>query len=574
MRLINTSTLLIEEFIGQNIPQYAILSHTWEKDEVSFAAMKDASCRNLKGFRKIEMTCKLAAEQGLSHAWVDTCSIDKSSSAELAEAINSMYRWYERSTICFAYLYDLPSAASLAKNLRNCRWFTRGWTLQELIAPKEMIFYDQDWNARGSKVELIDYIHDITHIAPSVLLGQRDLSSVPVAQKMSWAANRKTRRREDMAYCLLGLFDINMALLYGEQGKAFRRLQEEIIKTTPDLSIFGWRWPIPRGHNSKLNDCVFSGVLADSPRYFAGCTDYERVGFHRPIEFSVSGNGIKMQTQLLLQVLGTNRRPRYILPLHCYTTITYLGVYLRKCGSNQFIRVNPWNLANARDRTFATAPPDFYLSTRLPQFRHTIRDPIYDMSHMIGLTRSHGLQLDNFPLHTDILDVWPAERFDSEDSLFFVSGDLKWDYCGVRLGFKVPSALNDDQPPSYHDVMFVAVGYNCCKRNEIRPTIFDYKANASGVKEIKSFISKFDPHADIVLGLLLHHGIPNQHYVTFPISAKEREAKITFDLSIVQDAQICQYAFWRVTFRYEEYAIGEDPDARLGSWDLGLKAKL
>lgn len=122
MRLINTATGLFEEFVGTNIPNYAILSHTWEGEEVSFKDMNDGTYRDKKGFRKIEMTCQLAAKEGLQYAWVDTCCIDKSSSAELTEAINSMYRWYQRAEVCYAFLLDLPEKATLSVELSNCRW--------------------------------------------------------------------------------------------------------------------------------------------------------------------------------------------------------------------------------------------------------------------------------------------------------------------------------------------------------------------------------------------------------------------------------------------------------------------
>jgi hypothetical protein len=171
MRLINTRTGLFEEFIGGNIPKYAILSHTWGEEEVSFTALSDPSSnyKNKKGYRKIDMTCKIASQAGLSYAWVDTCCIDKSSSAELTEAINSMYRWYQRSTICYAFLSDLPPTSSLETALKGCRWFERGWTLQELIAPDEIYFFDRDWNYIGSKRDLVEELSKITGIRTSVL---------------------------------------------------------------------------------------------------------------------------------------------------------------------------------------------------------------------------------------------------------------------------------------------------------------------------------------------------------------------------------------------------------------------
>jgi hypothetical protein len=122
MRLINTHTRQFREFIGNNIPPYAILSHTWEEEEVTYKHYTDGNHQNMKGYAKIDMTCRLAEKQGLEHAWVDTCCIDKSSSAELSEAINSMFRWYKIAVVCYVYLSDLPAAADWSELLCKCRW--------------------------------------------------------------------------------------------------------------------------------------------------------------------------------------------------------------------------------------------------------------------------------------------------------------------------------------------------------------------------------------------------------------------------------------------------------------------
>lgn len=154
MRLINTNTYAFEEFIGRNIPKYAILSHTWEEEEVSFADVTgNPRFREKKGWSKIDMTCKLASHQGLAYAWVDTCCIDKSSSAELTEAINSMFRWYQRAEICYVFLSDLYKGT--VRELDHCRWFTRGWTLQELIAPCRVQFFDSSWRHCGDRSGMI-----------------------------------------------------------------------------------------------------------------------------------------------------------------------------------------------------------------------------------------------------------------------------------------------------------------------------------------------------------------------------------------------------------------------------------
>jgi heterokaryon incompatibility protein (HET) len=208
-----------------------------------------------RGWAKIEKSCSQARHLGLHYVWVDTCCIDKSSSAELTEAINSMYRWYQESSVCFAFMEGLPadpefqnadpkdevlSKDKLVSDLLCCRWFSRGWTLQELIAPRDLVFYDESWVPRGSKHTLSEDLSRITGIDLAVLQGGGDLLDVPVARRMAWAALRKTTRVEDLAYCLLGIFDVNMPLIYGEGKKAFIRLQEAIAQSTDDFSLFAW----------------------------------------------------------------------------------------------------------------------------------------------------------------------------------------------------------------------------------------------------------------------------------------------------------------------------------------------
>jgi hypothetical protein len=286
MRLINTHTGLIEDFVGDDIPEYAILSHTWEKDEISLQEFqyctdpdfaddpKTARGKAKAGFLKIKGCVELAASQGISYVWVDTCCIDKTSSADLTESINSMYRWYASSKVCFAYLVDVEHAYGLDEPpaWQNSRWFSRGWTLQELIAPSDVKFYSNSWDYLGSRESWSRMLSDLTGI-PERVLKTNDLSKASVAQKMSWASNRKTTRKEDMAYCLLGLFDINMPLLYGEGEKAFLRLQEHIAASSTDHSLFAWG--VRNGSPGETGDNIrsYRSIFARSPENFAECGD-------------------------------------------------------------------------------------------------------------------------------------------------------------------------------------------------------------------------------------------------------------------------------------------------------------
>ncbi|KAH8587748.1 heterokaryon incompatibility protein-domain-containing protein [Bisporella sp. PMI_857] len=247
MWLINTSTTRLEPkpFYEPVIPPYAILSHTWGDDEVDFEDFKEEKAAKLKdGWSKIKNICEKALSDGLQYAWVDTCCIDKSSSAELSESINSMFFWYRQAAKCYVFLSDFKHGSTPEDQFPRCRWFTRGWTLQELLAPPTVLFYDRVWEEIGSKTHLCHIISGITSIPKEAILGDTPLAYYSISQKMSWAASRVTSRIEDTAYCLLGIFDVNMPLLYGERHRAFFRLQEEISKNTLDMTLLAWE-PIP-----------------------------------------------------------------------------------------------------------------------------------------------------------------------------------------------------------------------------------------------------------------------------------------------------------------------------------------
>ncbi|KXX74108.1 Vegetative incompatibility protein HET-E-1 [Madurella mycetomatis] len=223
------------------VPPYAILSHTWGDQEVTFQEIDMPEREKKKGFAKILGCCRQAQMDLIEWVWIDTCCIDKSSSAELSEAINSMYAFYRNAEICYVFLEDVPGPDPNfpLDQFVAARWFTRGWCLQELIAPCNVEFYAADWAEIGTKLSLCNVIENITAIPESVLIGG-ELAQCSIAQKMSWASTRRTTRIEDEAYCLLGIFGVNMPMLYGEGRRAFYRLQEEIIKQTEDYTFLLW----------------------------------------------------------------------------------------------------------------------------------------------------------------------------------------------------------------------------------------------------------------------------------------------------------------------------------------------
>jgi len=323
MRLINVETMKFEEFWEDRVPPYAILSHAWGKKEVSFQDFQDlTAAANMAGFAKIRGACSQAHKDGLRYLWVDTNCIDKASSAELSEAINSMFRWYHDSQICYVYLEDVgaraatptlfaasPGGASMSDSdpwltqFQSSRWFTRGWTLQELLAPTSLDFYSRDWVWLGSKVGdwrnggLAEAISPVTRIPVAFLTGEVSLDSASIACKMSWLSRRQTTRQEDMAYCMLGLFGINMALLYGEGNKAFVRLQEEILKTSSDHTIFCWTWneTIPPSWTSML--APYPGVFENSSSYIEHSPRSQKQA--RPKPYAMTNYGLFIELDIV-----------------------------------------------------------------------------------------------------------------------------------------------------------------------------------------------------------------------------------------------------------------------------------
>ena len=231
---------LTRDLLGDDeIPRYAILSHTWERDqEVTFDDFKKGTGNDKTGYKKIQFCAKQATHDGLCHFWVDTCCINKSDATELQHAINSMFRWYRGAAKCYVFLKDVSTAKRKAdsdsfesaweSSFRMSRWFTRGWTLQELLAPRVVEFYSREGRLIGDLLELKQLVHDITGL-PVRALEDSSLSDFGVEERLAWTKKRTTTREEDRAYSLLGIFDICMPLIYGEgHANAFRRLRKEI----------------------------------------------------------------------------------------------------------------------------------------------------------------------------------------------------------------------------------------------------------------------------------------------------------------------------------------------------------
>lgn len=322
------------------MPPYAILSHTWGLEEVTYQDMvasiqrrnDNRSPHQKKGFLKIDRACNQAYHDGLEWVWIDTCNIDKSSSSELSEAINSMFQWYRNAAICYVYFEDiscedLEPLEGVARHklevLRSARWFSRGWTLQELLASEKMNFFcavpeNTQWWFIGSKESESEYLAAITGIDRAVLEDPDLLSTASVARRMSWAACRQTTRPEDIAYCLLGVFQVNMPLLYGEGANAFIRLQEEILKNSEDESLFAWIEP-----EAPLNYQQNDGILATHPRAFSESS--EIVPYASKLEpYAMTNRGLRIESRFIpFTDSNSSYRQSISCILHCRYESTF-----------------------------------------------------------------------------------------------------------------------------------------------------------------------------------------------------------------------------------------------------------
>lgn len=451
MRLLHrdaAGVIRLTEHLSPDIPPYAILSHRWDTEEVTFQELYNGTGLNKRGYGKVRFCGEQAWRDGLSYFWVDTCCIDKTNNVELQEAINSMFRWYQNAARCYAYLDDVsnptaqsaesPSASSQEERegadtiapydvkptelpwedaFRKSRWYTRGWTLQELVAPRELDFFDAHWNYLGSKTHLKSLITDITGINQEVLDDSSILSSIPVACRMSWIAGRETTRQEDMAYCLLGIFDINMAMLYGEGPKAFLRLQEHIITNSNDLSLFIFSAP-PNNHIRP-----YRHLLAGSPKDFKGCGDVIFAGadVHLNDAYVLTNRGLYFR-RLELQSDVTDGS--YSVRLNCESkSMDCSRMYLRKVGASLYVRCDGGDPAKHRD-AHISVEEDAYIITEITPY----------LRRRLGRLGEYAIQVrsDTHYLHNalQVLLRQPSSiRWDPAAMRFLVNGERRFRGC-------------------------------------------------------------------------------------------------------------------------------------------------
>lgn len=430
MRLINVYSFELEEFHDCTQVKYAILSHRWEEQEVLFKDMVHANgsvkqLTSMKGWYKIERSCKEAATRNYEYVWVDTCCIDKSSSAELQEAINSMFRWYACAEICFAFLSDVQWSTD-ASTFDRSQWFERGWTLQELLAPRHLVFFDSNWQRIDSRKTMATRISTITGIPDRFLYGSfnpnwQSKTRPCIAAVMSWASNRKTTRLEDRAYSLLGLFDVNMPMLYGEGEKAFYRLQVELLQQNEDQSIFAW----------DDYDRAPTGLLAVSPRNFKRTKATALLSckyvLTRRFSSRVSSEGVHVEV-ILVPVYSKVFMALFNLTfLECdqsvwlgpsrgaysYNGVALVGIYVYKLGDSRFARIPSPLPDSTTDLAHWPAPHGISQVRTITVVRRLEDHELYHTRQKSNTMNLDGLprEGEGSPLEDEIkLDVLPGRK--------------------------------------------------------------------------------------------------------------------------------------------------------------------
>ncbi|KAI4906583.1 hypothetical protein J4E90_010477 [Alternaria incomplexa] len=344
-----------------------------------------------------------------------------------------MPRWYSDAALCLVYLSDFDNSASPSDRnamLRGARWFKRGWTLQEIVASRTVHFYDHAWCCFGTQETLRDELASITGIDAGFLsppqqpgaLEIRDLlDALPVGRRMAWAAGRQTTKPEDMAYCLIGLFDVSMPMLYGEGAeKAFFRLQEEIIHNSNDLSLFAW--------TAANGSSTYRGILARSPDEFAslGNLVLEQDLRFNP-DYSMSNKGLRVITVLI----PTEDSEDVIMPLHCYTAEVqgkrkvYLGVILKHEGASSYVRARPQILGELITPTSTAGGNSIFVARNV---RKTVATGTLNGASRTPNAFYFTIPSINAPIRSrphktvKLLEVEPRELWDAQNNVFLTRG--------------------------------------------------------------------------------------------------------------------------------------------------------
>lgn len=451
--------------------------------------------------------------------------------------------------------------------LRLCR------TLQELIAPRKILFFDKVWANRGSKNQLLHALHTVTNIHIELLEGRKSLADFTVAQKMSWASHRRTTRKEDMAYSMLGLFDLNMPLLYGEGEKAFRRLQEEIIRTSTDLTIFAWTMTLPpsmvRDQESRPGPFL-SGVLASSVDDFEDCGDYQS-GIDGLREFSTSNLGIRIRVRIqIFSPESTNTR-FYVLPV-ASRGVAYLGIRVRQIGHEQYLREDPFTLYNYTNGILIRVIPavERFLLVKIPDKEYYSAGPrmqIASMSSVLSRGRAYVLQ---FEMDRDmrIADPWPLHRFDHPDSAFIAPENARRDFGTIVLEARINiPGRNHPIPVACH---FYAFGWYFGRLERAQLGFVEGSVHGDALaSSLQTWVETWDRSTPEFIAELQRRKIPKKPGVVFKFPGTSYVALMTFEVDAQDKDGVCTHVYWKVKFAMEVFPnIQSCPEVWEEGWEF------
>jgi hypothetical protein len=479
-----------------------------------------------------------------------------------------MYKWYQRAVVCYAFLSDLVETGQFIDTVSTCRWWKRGWCLQELLAPREVLFYDTAWNLRGSRSERRFIISRITSIDVKVLSHELPLKRVPIATRMSWASGRETTRTEDIAYCLLGIFDINLALMYGEEEKAFRRLQLEIVATSSDPSIFSWQ--LPRhddGQHDGVGTSHYCGVLATSPAAFGGDLKPMRWTHHQAQERSVTNLGIKSRDLVVTQYSSDEGSMRYVLPLSFVGSRPrwMTAVKLRKCGRETYVREDPQTLLQDV-QNFQASEAEKFLLTEVP-----VEKPLFHMlpgsPFAIAHTRQSVLQIEH-SAWISLSRAFPSSTFDVQDKAFFtpvglIAGHDEYDGALLRLVIRPYYETTAKWATEAFACCLVALGWSSREEHDLTLSLVEAdSSHRHSLEMVQSRAAMWDITTADILRLIEEYRIPLAEEIRFHDTEGDRTIVVRVRAVRATDASVCPRPFWKVRITWEEQLLVEQNRAQ------------
>ena len=468
MRLLNVREGKFEEFLPSETPEYAILSHRWGKsrDEVSYLDILSGHSKVKPAYVKIQASFRQAIRDRIDFIWIDTCCIDKNSSTELSEAINSMHSWYKNAKVCYAYLSDVPGDCDLSINasaFTKSIWFRRGWTLQELLAPQKVVFFTQTWLPLGDKRSLSDLIFEASSIRPDFLDGRKPIGDASIAQRMSWASRRITSRPEDVAYSLLGIFSVTMDLRYGEGTKAFERLQEEIMKHSDDESLFAWTDPTAPKH-------LEHGLLADSPSQFAESYDVipQKSDIFQP--YSMTNKGLQIPIRMQPATVSYAIRYGYLncTSLPSTSLPTLMTILLKRVNDSnlQYRRVAVGTLHEGKQSLLQNqlSPTTIYVPQVQPRLGERVGPPkgpiLYFRAAKTPEVLGLKFELESKFFHNHSKIEWMLDSMPTELAKSFTPGGFRLALTkdGPVIQLKLTKSWKWERDV-YKKVFYIAIGY-------------------------------------------------------------------------------------------------------------------